>query len=145
MTETHEAQASAAKFEIPAAARDFAQRAVKTAQERAETLNDNAEKATSAIESALSGAAATAAEAARSLQGAIYAEITATLTNVEQISAAKSLAEAAEIHVKYLGERGRVAAARVNTVNEYVANAVQDGANYVGGLIARYASKRVAA
>jgi hypothetical protein len=116
---------AAAKIEIPAVARDLAQRAVKTAKERADAMKATAEQATATVESAFNGSAATFAEMARAVQGAIHEDVTATLASVEKMTAADSLAEAARIHAEFLGERGRVGLERLRSVSDYVGKALQ--------------------
>ena len=129
------------KIEIPAAARDLAQRAVKTAQERAEAMKATAEKATSALESGVSTAATTIADISRNVQGAVYADVKATLAAVEKIAAAKSLAEAAQVHVEFLGAQSQVGLARVTKATEYLAKVMQDGAKSAQDAIAKMAVK----
>jgi hypothetical protein len=107
-------------------ARDLAARAIKTAEARVEALNATAEKATAQLESGLSTVSTTLADAARNMQGAIYEDVKAALSAVERIAGAKSLAEAAQVHVQYLGERGQVGLARIAKANEYWAKAAQE-------------------
>ena len=128
MTDEAHTEAATSKIEIPAVARDLAARAVKSAQERAEALKASAEKATAQIESGLNTAATTLADASRNVQGAIYDDVKATLAVVEKIASAKSLAEAAQIHVQFLGDRSQVGLARMAKANEYVAKALQEAA-----------------
>jgi len=111
--------------EPTAAARDFVLRAAKTAKERVESLHQGAEKATSMVESALATSATTAADAARAVQGALYQDVEATLAAVEKLAAAKSFAEAAQVHVEYLSQRGRVSLDRFNSASDYLAKALQ--------------------
>ena len=125
---TDETQAHSAETETPAVARDLAARAVRTARERAEAIKAGAEKATAQIESGLTAAAATLADASRSLQGALYDDVTATLGAVEKIAAAKTLAEAAQLHTQYLSERSQVALARMAKASTYLAGLLQNGA-----------------
>lgn len=139
MTIDTEYTAATSKIEFPAVARDLAQRAVKTAQERADTMKASAEKATATIESAFAGSAATAADVARGLQGAIHDDVKATLASVEKMTEAKSLAEAAQIHVEYLGERGRVGLDRMKSASDYLAKALQDGADKARDALAKFA------
>ena len=143
MTDTANTEAAAAtsKIEIPAAARDLAARAVKTAQERAEELKSMADKATARIESGLGVASNTIADASRNLQGAIYDDVKSALAAAEKIAAAKSLAEAAQIHVQYLGERSQIGFARMAKSNEYFARALQDGAKGMQSMIGNLAAK----
>jgi hypothetical protein len=126
------------KMEIPSVARDLAQRAVKTAQERAETFNATAEKATATLESALTTSTATVADVARAMQGAIHADVKATLATVEKIAAAKSLAEAAQIHVEFLGERGQVGFARMRSATDYFAKAMAASADRARDALAKF-------
>ena len=141
MNETAHTEAATSKIEFPAVARDLAARAVQSAQERAEALKASAEKATAQIESGLNTASTTLADASRSVQGAIYDDVKATLAAVEKIASAKSLAEAAQVHVEYLGDRSRVGLARVSKATEYLARTLQDGAKSAQDAIARMAAK----
>jgi len=143
MTDTANTQAAAAasKIEIPAVARDLAARAVKSAQERAEALKERAGKGTSQIESGLNTAATTLADVSRNVQSAIYDDVKATLAAVEKIAAAKSLAEAAQVHVEYLGDRSQAGLARVTKATEYLAKAMLDGAKGAQEAISRMASR----
>ncbi len=131
-------ESATSKIEIPAAARDFAQRAVKTAQERADAMKASAEKATASVESAFNGSAATMAEVARAVQGAIHDDVKATLSTVEKMTAANSLAEAAQIHVDYLGERGRVGLERLKSASDYVSKALQVGVKNAEEALAKF-------
>ncbi len=139
MTET--AETVTPKVEIPAGARDFAARAIKSAEERVEALNASAEKATASFESGLNTASSTLADASRKIQGAIYEDVKATLAAVEKIASAKSLAEAAQIHLGFLGDRSQVGLARFAKASEYLARAMQDGAKSAQDAIAKMAAK----
>ena len=141
MTDEAHTEAATSKIEIPAVARDLAARAVKSAQERAEALKASAEKATAQIESGLNTAATTLADASRNVQGAIYDDVKATLAAVEKVAAAKSLAEAAQLHVEYLADRSQVGLARISKASEYLARALQDGAKSAQDALARMADK----
>jgi hypothetical protein len=132
---------TAPKPDFSAAARDYAAQAIKTAQERAEALNAGVEKATSQLESGVHTASTTLAEASRNVQGAIYEDVKATLGAIEKIASAKSLAEAAQIHVQYLGDRSQVSLARMTKATEYLARALQDGARSAQDAIARMAAR----
>src|SRR5271156_1278012 len=68
---------------------------------------------------------ATAADAARAVQGAVYQDVEATLAAVEKLAAAKSFAEAAQVHVEFLSQRGRVSLDRFNSATDYLAKALQ--------------------
>jgi len=129
---------AASKIEIPAVARELAQRAVKTAQERADAMKASAEKATATIESAYSGSAATMAEVARAVQDAIHDDVKATLSSVEKMTAAKSLAEAAQIHVEFLGERGRVGLERFKSASDYLAKGLRSGVKSAEEAISKF-------
>ena len=135
---------AATKMEIPAAARDFVQRAAKSVQEGADSLNARAQEATSAIESAIGGTATTVAEATRKVQDAIYEDVKTGLAAVEQLASAKTLAEAAQVHVDYLSERGQVQIARMKSATEYFVKAVQDGAKTTQDAIAKLTAKKAA-
>jgi hypothetical protein len=126
------------KMEVPTVARDLAQRAVKTARERADNFNATAEKATASLESALATSTTTVADVARAFQGAIHADVTATLATVEKIAAAKSLAEAAQIHVEFLGERGQISLARMRSATEYFAKAMAKNAERAQETLAKF-------
>ena len=136
--------AATKKMEIAAAAREFVQRAAKSVQDGADSLNVNAQKATSAIESAISGSATTVAEASRKMQDALYEDVKMGLAAVEKTANAKTLAEAAQFHVDYLSERGQVQIARMKSATEYFVKAVQDGAKTTQDAIAKLTSNKAA-
>ena len=145
MTETAANAAPTSKVDFSAVARDIAARAVKTADERVEALHASAEKATATLEASLGTASTTLGEVSRNIQSAIYADAKAALAAIEKIASAKSFAEAAGIHVQYLSERSQIGLARMAKANEYLAKALQDGANGAQGVIAKMAAKNQAA
>jgi hypothetical protein len=136
--------AATKKMEIPAALREFVQRAAKSVQDGADSLNVNAQKSTSAIESAISGSATTVAEASRKVQDALYEDVKMGLAAVEKMANAKTLAEAAQLHVDYLSERGQVQIARMKSATEHFVKAVQDGAKTTQDAIAKLTSNKAA-
>jgi len=143
MTETPHTETTdtASRLEMPAAARDFAARAVRNAQERAESLKASAERATAQFESGLNVASTTLADASRNVQGALYDDVQATLAALEKTASAKTLAEAAQVHVDYLGDRARVGIARMSKASEYLAKAMQDGAKSAQDRIAQMTAR----
>jgi len=136
--------AATKKIEIPTAAREFVQRAAKSVQDGADSLNASAHKATSAIESAIGGSATTVAEATRKMHDALYEDVKMGLAAVEKMSNAKTLAEAAQAQVDYLSERGQVQIARMKSATEYFVKAVQDGAKTTQDAIAKLTANKTA-
>jgi hypothetical protein len=133
-----ETVAAAAKtIEIPTSAREFVQRAAKSVQEGADTLNARAHDATSAIETAIGGSATTAAEAARKVQDTIYEDVKSALAAVEKLSKSANLAEAAQVHIDYLSERGQVQIARMKSATELFVKALQDGTKSTQDAVAK--------
>lgn len=130
---------AAPKIEIPAVARELVQRAAKSAEARVETLNAGVEKATSTLESAFGGAATTMAEASRALQGAVYADVKASIALVEKLSASATLADAAKVQIEFLNARGQVGLERVKSATEYFAKAMQSSAKATEHAIAKFA------
>ncbi len=127
--------------QIPAAIADYAQRFAKAAEARVESVNENVGKATSMLESAVSGSATNLAEVSRNVQGAIYDDVKASLAAVEKIAAAGTLSEAAKIHVEFLNERGQVGLARVKSISDYLAKTLQTGAKQAQDALAKFAGK----
>jgi hypothetical protein len=123
------------------AARDFVLRAAKTAKEQAESLRNGAEKATSTLESTLNTSVATVADASRALQGALYKDVEATLAAVEKLASSKSLAEAAQVHVEFLNQRGQVGLERFKSATDYLANALQSASKTVQDNIAKMSER----
>jgi hypothetical protein len=133
--------AATSKMEIPAAARDFVERAAKSVQEGADSLNARAHEATSAIETAIGGSATTVADAARKVQDAIYEDVKSALAAVEKLSKSANLAEAAQVQIDYLSERGQVQIARMKSATESFVKALQDGAKSTQDTVAKWTAK----
>jgi hypothetical protein len=131
-------------FETPVeatAAREFVLRAAKAAKEQADSLRQGAEKATSTFESAFSTSAATVADAARAMQGAVYKDVEAALATIERLAAAKSLADAAQVQVEFLSERSQVGLDRFKTATEYLAKALQSASKTAQDNIVRMSER----
>ena len=133
--------AATRKMEIPTSAREFVQRAAKSVQQGADSLNARAHEATFAIETAIGGSATTVAEATRKMHDALYEDVKTGLAAVEKMANATTLAEAAQLHVDYLSERGQVQMARMKSAGEYFVNAVQNGAKTTQDAFAKLTTK----
>jgi hypothetical protein len=116
------------KIQIPESTRDFVKRSVETAQERANDAHANAEKATTAIESAATEAVTGLATLSRKLQSAAYDDATALFNSVGKIAGATSLSEAYQLQIDYLRERNNVNVARAKSLVDYLSKSFADNA-----------------
>ncbi len=129
------------KMEVPEAARDLAKRAAETVLERAESINAGAEQATAAIERAATDTVANVARMTRDIQAAVYDDAKAAIAAFENVVAAKSLGEAAQIQIDYLRARSDVTVARVKTIADFLTKAAEDAVKTAQDNFARLTSK----
>jgi hypothetical protein len=118
-------------MEIPEVARDFIKRAAAVAKDRVDSAHGNAEKATAAAEGAITRSVGVVASIVRSAENALYQDLEAFVTGVNQLASAGSLSEAFKIQSNYLLARNEVAVARVKSVADYLGRSFSDGANSV--------------
>jgi hypothetical protein len=110
---------SLSDIEVPAAAREFVKRAAGAAKDRAADAEARAEKATAAIESAATNSVVEIAKVSRTIQRALYQDAEALCAGVDKLATAKSLREALQIQLDYVGASSETAATRVKAIAEY--------------------------
>ncbi|HZE55103.1 MAG TPA: phasin [Bradyrhizobium sp.] len=115
-------------LEVPEAAREFVKKQAETAKERAADLYAGSEKATAAIETAVTGSVSEAAKISRNIQQAIYQDAEAFFAGIDKLASAKSLNEAVQIQSDMLRARGEVFVSRAKASSEYLGKLVADGA-----------------
>ena len=115
-------------LEVPEAAREFVKKQAETAKERAADLYAGSEKATSAIETVVTGSVSEAAKISRNIQHAIYQDAEAFFAGIDRLASAKSLNEAVQIQSDMLRARGEVLVSRAKASTEYLGKLVADGA-----------------
>jgi phasin len=115
-------------LEVPEAAREFVKKQAETAKERAADLYAGSEKATAAIETAVTGSVSEAAKISRNIQQALYQDAEAFFAGIDRLASAKSLNEAVQIQSDMLRARGEVLVSRAKASSEYLGKLVADGA-----------------
>jgi phasin len=115
-------------LEVPEAAREFVKKQTETAKERAADLYAGSEKATAAIETAVTGSVSEAAKISRNIQQALYQDAEAFFAGIDKLASAKSLNEAVQIQSDMLRARGEVLVSRAKASSEYLGKLVADGA-----------------
>jgi phasin len=115
-------------LEVPEAAREFVKKQAETAKERAADLYAGSEKATAAIETAVTGSVSEAAKISRNIQQAIYQDAEAFFAGIDKLASAKSLNEAVQIQSDMLRARGEVFVSRAKASSEYLGKLVADSA-----------------
>ena len=115
-------------MEVPEAAREFVKKQAETAKERAADLYAGSEKATAAIETAVTGSVSEAAKISRNIQQALYQDAEAFFAGIDKLASAKSLNEAVQIQSDMLRARGEVFVSRAKASSEYLGKLVADGA-----------------
>src|ERR1700736_6592894 len=99
-------------LEVPEAAREFVKKQAETAKERAADLYAGSEKATAAIETAVTGSVSEAAKTSSNIQQAIYQDAETFFAGIDKLASAKSLNEAVQIQSDMLRARGEVCVSR---------------------------------
>jgi phasin len=115
-------------MEVPAAAREFVKKQTETAKERAADLFAGSEKATAAIETAVSGSVTEVAKISRNIQQALYQDAEAFFAGIDKLASAKSINEAVQIQSDLLRSQGEVLVSRAKSSTEYLGKLVSDGA-----------------
>jgi phasin len=115
-------------MEVPEAAREFVKKTAGTAKERAADLYAGSEKATAAIETAVSGSVSEAAKISRNIQQAIFQDAEAFFAGIDKLASATSLNEAVQIQSDMLRSRGEVLVSRAKASTEYLGKLVSEGA-----------------
>ena len=115
-------------LEVPEAAREFVKKQAETAKERAADFYAGSEKATDAIESAVSGSVSEVAKISRNIQQALYQDAEAFFAGIDRLASAKSLNEAVQIQSDLLRTRGEVLVSRAKASSEYLSKLVTESA-----------------
>ena len=115
-------------MEVPEAARDFVKKQAETAKVRAADIYAGSEKASAAIETAVTGSVNEVAKISRNIQQAIYQDAEAFFAGIDKLASAKSLNEAVQIQSDMVRARGEVLVSRAKSTTEYLGKLVADGA-----------------
>ena len=115
-------------LEVPEAAREFVKKQTETAKERAADFYAGSEKATDAIESAVSGSVSEVAKISRNIQQALYQDAEAFFAGLDKLASAKSINEAVQIQSDLARARGEVFISRAKSTTEYFGKLVANGA-----------------
>jgi hypothetical protein len=116
------------KAQVPEAARDFVKRVATDATVRAENIHAGAEKATSAIETAVADQINEAAKVSRNIQQALLDDTKAFFAGIEKLAAATSLNEAFQIQSDMVRARTDVAVSRARATADYLGERLATGA-----------------
>jgi phasin len=127
-------------LEVPEAAREFVKKTAGTAKDRAADLYAGSEKATAAIETAVSGSVTEAAKISRNIQQAIYQDTEAFFAGIDKLASAKSFNEAVQIQSDMVRTGGEVFVSRAKSASEYLGKLVADGAKTAQDNFAKVAS-----
>ena len=119
------------KIEVPASARDFIKRGASTAQERAETVHDDAAKLNERAEKLASSFVTGYATFNRGLIDATLANVQHVLSTVEKVAGAQSINEAVQIQADFVRENTSANLERVRGAAETAKTVVVDGAKTV--------------
>jgi phasin len=128
-------------MEVPEAAREFVKKTAATAKDRAAELHAGSEKATAAIETAVSGSVSEAAKISRTIQQAIHQDTEAFFAGIDRLASAKSFNEAVQIQSDMVRTGGEVFMSRAKSTTEYLGKLVADGAKTAQDNFAKAASK----
>src|ERR1700674_2636854 len=128
-------------LEVPEAAREFVKKQAETAKERAADLYAGSEKATAAIETAVTGSVSEAAKISRNIQQAIYQDAEAFFAGIYKLASANSLNEAVQIQSDMLRARGETVVSRATSTTEYLGKLVADGAKSAQDTFAKVYTK----
>src|ERR1700748_1012323 len=115
-------------LEVPEAAREFVKKQTETAKVRAADFYAGSEKATAAIETAVSGSVSEAAKISRNIQQAIYQDTEAFFAGIDKLASAKSINEAVQIQSDMVRASGETFVARAKSTTEYLGKLVAGGA-----------------
>jgi phasin len=127
-------------LEVPEAAREFVKKTAGTAKDRAADLYAGSEKATAAIETAVSGSVTEAAKISRNIQQAIHQDTEAFFAGIDKLASAKSFNEAVQIQSDLVRTGGEVFVSRAKSASEYLGKLVADGAKTAQDNFAKVAS-----
>lgn len=116
-----------AKLEVPAAAREFVQRAATSGKEHAETAHTGAAKVTDSVEKLATSLVGGYADFARSALDMTLANVQHSLATVEKLAAAKSVNEVFQLQADFVRENARANFDRARTAAETARTTVTDG------------------
>src|ERR1700679_1673714 len=128
-------------MEVPEAAREFVKKTAGTAKERAADLYAGSEKATDAIETAVTGSVTEVAKISRNIQQALYQDAEAFFAGIDKLASAKSITEAVQIQSDMLRASGETFVSRAKSTTEYLGKLVADGAKSAQDNFAKVYSK----
>lgn len=129
--------AEQSKIEVPAAAREFVQRATSTAQERAESVHEGATNVATSAEKLATSFVGGYANFTRGLIDATFANLRHSLATVEKVAAAKSVSEAVQIQADFVRENATANYERLRGAAETARTVVADGVEQVRGEFAK--------
>jgi phasin len=115
-------------LEVPEAAREFVKKQAETAKERAADFYAGSEKASEAIETAVTGSVSEVAKIGRNIQQAMYQDAEAFFAGVDKLASAKSINEAVQIQSDLLRAHGETLVSRAKASSEYLGKLVTEGA-----------------
>jgi phasin len=115
-------------MEVPEAAREFVKKQAETAKERAADFYAGSEKASEAIETAVTGSVSEVAKIGRNIQQAMYQDAEAFFAGVDKLASAKSINEAVQIQSDLLRAHGETLVSRAKASSEYLGKLVTEGA-----------------
>ena len=127
-------------LEVPEAAREFVKKQAETAKVRAADIYAGSEKATAAIETAVTGSVSEVAKISRTIQQAIYQDAEAFFAGIDRLASAKSLNEAVQIQSDMARARGEVLVSRAKSTGEYLGRLVADSARTAQDNLSKVAS-----
>lgn len=114
------------KIGVPSAAREFVARQAATAQERAESVHEGANKLNADVEKAAVSLIGSYAKFTQGLIDMSAANVTHALETVEKVAAAKSLSDAMQIQADYVRESAKANYERVKTAAETAKDTVSE-------------------
>lgn len=129
--------------DVAASAREFVQKTVSTARDRAAEAFAEGEKATAAIETAVAGGVGEAVKMGRGIQDAIRQDAEAFLNGIEKLAAAGSVGEAVQIQSGLMRAQGEVVLSRAKAASDYVGKLVTEGAKTVQDNFAKAAGTSI--
>lgn len=128
------------KMDVPAAARDFAQRGAVSARERAEQAHHGARDAVASAEKLTGTVLAHSVNAARDAVETGFANLEHALVTAEKLAGARSLGETLEIQAEFLRESAKANVERVRAAGEAAGKAASDSAAELRAGIAKVAA-----
>ncbi|WP_158264314.1 phasin family protein [Nitratireductor sp. StC3] len=128
------------KMDVPAAARDFAQRGAVSARERAEQAHLGVRDAVASAEKLTETVVGHSVSAARDVVEAGFANLRHALTTAEKLAGANSVGETFEIQAEFLRENAKANVERVRAAGEAAGKAAADSAAELRAGMAKFAA-----